>query len=161
MQDSKKARTEVGGAFADLVHSLRLLQSYRWVDIDLSMAQFKTAMLVAATGGLSGRELATRLTIGPSAVTPLVDGLVRHGYVRREEDPTDRRICWARPTPAGRALFERVNLASGEQLDRVLARLTDEEVATVQEGLALLRRAAEQQLADQADAAPASAGVVR
>src|SRR5438270_8943326 len=116
MSKTDTPRADAAEEFAGVIRSLRLLQSSRWVDLDLSMAQFKTAMLVASTGGLSGRELAARLNVGPSAVTPLVDALVRHGYVRREEDPADRRVCWARPTPAGVALFERVNLASTEEL---------------------------------------------
>ena len=137
-------------AFGDVLRCLRLLQSARWVDIDLSMAQFKTAMLVASTGGLSGRDLAALLGIGRSAVTPLVDRLLQHGYVHREEDPIDRRICWTRPTPAGMALFERVNVASAEQLDALLAKLSPDELELVERALAPLGRAAEELLAEHA-----------
>jgi DNA-binding MarR family transcriptional regulator len=161
MDRTESSRAAAAEAFAAVIRSLRLLQSSRWVDLDLSMAQFKTAMLVASTGGLSGRELAARLNIGPSAVTPLVDGLVRHGYVRREEDPADRRVCWARPTAAGTALFEQVNLASTEELAQVLAKLTDDELAVVERGLALLRRGTEERVAEQTAATRTPAGVAR
>ena len=72
-----------------------------WGDLDLTMSQLKTIMLLVETGGLSGRDLAERLGIGPSAVTALVDRLVQRGYARREEDRADRRVSWARPTEQG------------------------------------------------------------
>src|SRR4051812_14214933 len=99
-------------AFGGLVRMLRAQQQPIWAELDLTMAQLKALVSIAASGGLAGRELAERLGIGPSAVTPLVDRLVAHGYVRREEDPADRRISRARPTAQGRALFDRLNAAN-------------------------------------------------
>ncbi len=141
-------------AFGEVLRCLHLLHPPEWADLDLTMAQFKVLMLVASTGGLSGRDLAERLAIGPSAVTPLVDRLVQHGYVRREEDPADRRVSWTRPTPAGLALFARVNAAGREQVAEVLSRLTPDELVLVDEGVNALWRAAERRLAERESPAP-------
>jgi len=46
------------------------------------------------------------LLVSRANVTGLVDGLVRKGFVRRREDPADRRITRARITPKGRAWLE-------------------------------------------------------
>ena len=135
-------------AFGELLRCLHLLHGPTWVELDLSMAQFKTLMLVAATGGLTGRDLAQRLGVGPSAVTPLVDQLVRHGYVHREEDAADRRVCWTRPTAAGLALFERVQAAGREHLEHVLMELSPDDLERVESALQILRAAAERRLTE-------------
>lgn len=135
-------------AFSEVVRCLHHLQRPVWADLDLTMAQFKTLMLIASTGGLTGRDLAHRLHIGPSAVTPIVDKLVQHGYARREEDAADRRVIWTRPTDAGVALFERVNAAGREALKDILLLLSRDDRVLVERALhilfqAALRRAAE------------------
>ena len=94
-----------GESFCRFMQHLHELHGSSWFDLDLSMAQFKTLMLIGSSGGLTGRDLARRLDVGPSAVTPLVDRLVQYGYVQREEDPTDRRVTWTRLLPAGQVLF--------------------------------------------------------
>ena len=64
-----------------------------WNEVNVTLPQIRVLGLLAGHAeGLSGRALASLLGVGPSAVTPLVDRLVDHGYVRREEDRQDRRI---------------------------------------------------------------------
>jgi DNA-binding MarR family transcriptional regulator len=132
------------------MRSLHRLEGPAWFALDLSMAQFKVLMLIASTGGMTGRDLAQRLDIGPSAVTPLVDKLVQQGYAYREEDRDDRRVTWARPTPAGLAVFERVSSAGREKFEALLAELSPEEAALIERALEILRRAAEQRLSQGA-----------
>jgi DNA-binding MarR family transcriptional regulator len=64
-------------------------------------------------------------------VTGIVDRLVEHGLVVREEDPRDRRIVYGRPTTDGLALIDRLVLATREQLAGLLATLSDEDLATI------------------------------
>ena len=116
------------------------------------MSQFKALMLVSATGGLSGRELARRFGVGPSAITAIVERLVQRGYVRREEDVNDRRISWTRPTPAAIALFQQVNTGHDEQLDEILRSLSPDQLASVESALQLLRDAGARWLARQSEA---------
>jgi DNA-binding Lrp family transcriptional regulator len=68
------------------------------------------------------KRLAEILGVGPSAVTPLVDKLVEHGYVSRHEDAVDRRILRVRPTPAGVALLEQLNTSQLDELAQVVER---------------------------------------
>jgi DNA-binding MarR family transcriptional regulator len=95
----------------------------------------------AASSGLSGRELATRLGVGPSAVTPLVDRLVEHGLVRREEDREDRRITRLLITDQGQALLERMFAGQRELLAGLLHRLDPDELAAVNRAFDLLQQA--------------------
>jgi len=57
--------------------------------------------LVLANESLSLSELAARLTCVRSNITQLVDRLEADGFVRREEDPKDRRTVRAALTPLG------------------------------------------------------------
>jgi DNA-binding MarR family transcriptional regulator len=145
MSDDDRARASA--ALCEVVRLLRSRVRPVWAELELTMAQLKALIAITATGGLTGRDLAERLGIGPSAVTPLVDRLVAHGYVRREEDPDDRRITWARPTAPAQALFDQLSAANREHIDQVLAALDPTELATVRAALEILARAAEQGLA--------------
>ena len=141
----------VVAAFAAFHQCLHAQQQSCWEDLDLTMSQFKALMLVSATGGLSGRELARRFGVGPSAITAIVERLVQRGYVRREEDVNDRRISWTRPTPAAIALFQQVSAGHDEQLDEILGSLSPDELATVDCALQLLRDAGARWLARQSE----------
>ncbi|MGE3910350.1 MAG: MarR family transcriptional regulator [Chloroflexota bacterium] len=116
-----------------------------WGELDLTMSQLKMIMLLVDTGGLSGRDLAENLGIGPSAVTALVDRLVRSGYARREEDRTDRRISWTRPTDRAIELFERLHATHRERLADVLTTLTADQLMLVDTAITLLELAATRQ----------------
>lgn len=145
--DLAASAARAAASFTELHKCLHAQQQSCWADLDLTMSQFKALMLIAATGGLSGRDFARRFGVGPSAVTAVVDKLVQRGYVRREEDPGDRRVSWTRPTPAAMALFEQVNAGHHEQLDEIMALLSPEDVATVERALAILRDASVRWLA--------------
>jgi len=127
------------------MRALHALDRPGWGDIDLTMSQLKTIMLLVETGGLTGRDLAERLGIGPSAVTALVDRLVQRGYARREEDRADRRVSWARPTKRATELFERLHATHRERLAEVLATLTSDELALVVQAISTLELAAARQ----------------
>lgn len=135
----------VCGAFHGFMRALHSMDRPGWGNLDLTMSQLKTIMLLVETGGLSGRDLAERLGIGASAVTSLVDRLVQRGYARREEDRADRRVSWARPTEQATALFERLHATHRERLAEVLATLTSDELATVVQAITTLELAATRQ----------------
>ena len=52
--------------------------------------------------------IAESLRMNKPDVTRNVDKLVKHGVVRREPHPTDRRVCMVRVTDTGRALYRRI-----------------------------------------------------
>jgi MarR family transcriptional regulator, organic hydroperoxide resistance regulator len=141
-------------AFTELFRTLHTLERPAWIDVDLTMGQLRAVVLVAETGGLSGRSLGERLGITPSAVTALVDRLVQRGYVRREEDATDRRVSWARPTDQALELFARIHASHRRQLEGTLALISAEELEVVERALVLLRDAAVRRLTAQAAPAP-------
>jgi DNA-binding MarR family transcriptional regulator len=89
-------------------------------------------------GYLSMRDIARGLGCDPSYVTGLVDELVEHGLVERQNDPNDRRVRTVVLTPAGVSVADRMEQMLGvppasfdaltereaEQLARILTKVT-------------------------------------
>ena len=94
------------------------------LSLDMSMQQLKVLLLVDGLGIPSMGDLAHLLHIGQSAISGLVDRLVDHGWVRREEDHLDRRIVRVQSTDGGHALVQRIRMAGRSRLqDRKSTRL--------------------------------------
>jgi DNA-binding MarR family transcriptional regulator len=110
-----------------------------WNEVNVTLPQIRVLSLLAGHAeGLSGRALASMLGVGPSAVTPLVDRLVDHGYVRREEDKQDRRITRLLLTPEGAAVLHQMAAGRREVLAEVLQKLEPDELAIVERAFALV-----------------------
>jgi DNA-binding MarR family transcriptional regulator len=76
-----------------------------FIDLDLTMGQFRALVAVRRAGRLSGRELAAKLRVNPASVVPHIDRLEELGYLRRVPDHDDRRLTWLELTPNGETLF--------------------------------------------------------
>ena len=127
------------GHFMRALHVARAARCVPWADCPLTLVQLRALGLLAARErGLSGRDLAALLGVGPSAVTPLADRLVEHGLARREEDPADRRITRLIATDAGLAVLDRMVAGQREHMREVLARLSPDELAIVDRAFELL-----------------------
>ncbi len=77
----------------------------------LTSAQYNVLNVLAesaAPGGLSQRELSDELVVDRSNVTGLLDRMEKAGWVRRDDDPADRRIYRVRLTNEGRKLWENI-----------------------------------------------------
>jgi DNA-binding MarR family transcriptional regulator len=92
-------------------------------------------MLEAAGRGLALTELAPSMGLSIPAAGRAVDGLVRHGFVARSEDPLDRRIKRLALTDEGRATLTRVMEARLVGLRRFAASLGDSERAALSAAL--------------------------
>lgn len=79
-----------------------------FLDVDLTMAQFRALVALRRWGRQSGRELAARLRVTPGTLVPMIDRLEELGYVRRVPDADDRRTTWLELTPKADALFQRL-----------------------------------------------------
>ncbi len=82
-------------SLADLTFSLlpichekeaRLAESH-----GLYQAEFKCLRLFGSDENLNNKEIAKRMSLSPSRLTRIIDGLVQKGFMHREIDQTDRR----------------------------------------------------------------------
>lgn len=112
-----------------------------WMDMDLTMSQFKLLLLVASSDGSRVGDLAHALGVTPPTVTTSLDRLVERGLVRREDDPIDRRLVIARLTHAGRDLLERLHLYARGELAECLHALDEEDLRCLFVGMEALHRA--------------------
>jgi DNA-binding MarR family transcriptional regulator len=135
------------GRLMRALHLTRARRGVPWAEFHVTLPQLRALSLLAAREqGVSGRELASLLGVGPSAVTPLIDRLVEQGLVRREEDRVDRRITRLLVTAAGLTVLERMVAGQRELMREVLSHLGPDELETVNRAFTLLyagvRRAA-------------------
>jgi DNA-binding MarR family transcriptional regulator len=79
-----------------------------FMDVDLTMPQFRALVMLRRWGPQTGRELARRLHVTPGTLVPLVDRVEEQGYVRRVPDTEDRRLTWLELTPKAERLFRRL-----------------------------------------------------
>ncbi len=109
----------------------------------LTAAQFNVLNVLGRTeGGLSQRELGDRLVVDRSNVTGLLDRLERAGWVKRSDDPKDRRIYRISLTAAGRRLWREVCPRYDAVLAQVVAGVEEKRAREIHEVLARLQEAA-------------------
>lgn len=109
----------------------------------LSSAQYNLLNVLAETpSGLSQRELSDQLIVDRSNVTGLVDRMERTGWVRRTDDPNDRRVYRVLLTPAGRKLWETVTPLYVGAVGKVTAKIATRRMRECLETLRALEAAA-------------------
>ncbi len=108
--------------------------------LGLTVAQYNVLNVLAesaAPAGLSQRELGDELVVDRSNVTGLLDRMTRAGWVRRDDDPGDRRIYRVRLTPEGRQLWEKTSPRYEAVVAQVTRGLTERQA---RDALAVLSR---------------------
>lgn len=101
------------------------------------------ALLRLGAGPMRAGELAQQCLLSPPATTELVEGLVREGLVRREDDPYDRRAIRVSLTAAGRREADRYHTAVAEAVGEAIGRLDPDARDRLRLALDDLRRALE------------------
>jgi DNA-binding MarR family transcriptional regulator len=115
-----------------------------WIEMEVTMPQLKTLMVLYGMGQATMGDLAEALGTGVSTVTGIVDRLVEHGLVVREEDPRDRRVVVGRPTSKGIAIIDRLVVLARDRMDSVLGQLDLDDLRVVARSAAILCDAARQ-----------------
>jgi MarR family 2-MHQ and catechol resistance regulon transcriptional repressor len=118
----------------------------------LRFVDFSVLRVIELGGPMSPSDLAELTLRSTGGMTQILDRLERDGLVRRTADPTDRRRVVVRLTPKGRRLAARAQQAYARERDRVLAPMSNGELADVD---AAVRRLLEL-LSDEAEAAEAA-----
>jgi DNA-binding MarR family transcriptional regulator len=90
--------------------------------------------------------LAKHMGVTPSTMSVAVERLVRQGYVLRSRDEQDRRVVRLRLSKAGARVKETQSVLDPDRLLSVVTRLTPAEREDAVRGLALLGRAAQEEM---------------
>jgi DNA-binding MarR family transcriptional regulator len=94
-----------------------------FMDVDLTMPQFRALVMIRRYGRQTGRDLARRLHVTPGTLVPLFDRLEEQGYLRRVPDRDDRRLTWLELTPKAERLFQRLWGMGAVRVAGAIARL--------------------------------------
>ena len=111
----------------------------------LTAPQFNVLNLLAGRAdgqGYSQRELADTLVVDRSNVTGLLDRMETAGWVRRADDPNDRRVYRVQLTAAGKKLWQKVAPGYANVVAQVTARLGEKQIADTLTLLGVLREEA-------------------
>jgi DNA-binding MarR family transcriptional regulator len=131
----------IAGVLPQVMGALMSRDPVRAGDWDMTMAQMRALMAVGYESGCTMGELASRLGIGVSAATGLVDRLVERGALERESDPADRRVVRVRISPAGIRAGQEWQAAQILHMGAALSALSDGDIRRVAEATNLLHRA--------------------
>lgn len=102
---------------AERLHRLtkELIRRYQFRDWNqiccygVSISQCHILDVLAEEGDLTMQQLAKRMFKSVSTMTRVVAQLVRRGYVKRHQDPQDRRVVHVSITPQGKAIVAAIN----------------------------------------------------
>ncbi len=105
------------GEGAERLHRLtkELIRRYQFRDWNqiccygISISQCYILDVLAEEGDLTMQQLAKRMFKSVSTMTRVVSQLVRRGYVKRRQDPEDRRVVHVAITPQGKAVVAAIN----------------------------------------------------
>jgi DNA-binding MarR family transcriptional regulator len=110
-------------------------------DLDFSLPQLATILLLEEDGELTIRQVAEILGRPLSTTSRMLDQLVERGLVSRREDERDRRAKLVACTGRGQTLIATLEQRRAESQMAVMDYLTDEERAEVARAMALLAEA--------------------
>jgi DNA-binding MarR family transcriptional regulator len=110
----------------------------------LSMPQFGILMQLHHRGNCGIGDISERFDITNAAASQLADKLVQSGFIKRDEDPHDRRAKLLNLSDKGRELVRQGTEERYRWVDELAGRLTAEERAKVTEALNILTQAAKE-----------------
>ena len=92
------------------------------LDEEVTLAQYRTLVVLVSRGPQRIVDLAQELAVTSSTATRMCNRLVRKGLVARTERESDRRAAWVTLTEPGRAL---VGTVMGRRRDAVAGLVAD------------------------------------
>jgi MarR family 2-MHQ and catechol resistance regulon transcriptional repressor len=94
----------------------------------MSHAQWYVMTVIGQAGEISVKDLAEQLAMSSSAVTQFADGLVEHGFVKRYENPRDRRSALLTLNAKGREHLVATDEIRLGEMAELFEGLTDSEL---------------------------------
>lgn len=108
---------------------------------DISLAQAAALFFVEQEREATVNEISSAVRRSLSGTSRVVDGLVRSGFLDRQEDPADRRAKRVRLTRKAERIFARLERERRQRIARVLHAIGPEEARQVADKLELILRA--------------------
>ena len=140
----------------DLNRQVQLHRLDAWEELDLTIPQLKTLILLERAGPLRMGNISMYLSRALSATTTVVDRLVEKGLVNRSTDPDDRRVVLCELTDSGHDRIVRFWRIGQGRIQDVANQMEPEQLVTVVRGLEILQGVMMQQDPDSGQASRSS-----
>lgn len=111
-------------------------------DLDITLAQYRTVVVVAQRPGLGVGGLADALEVHPTTATRMCDRLVAKRLLRRRSSLDDRRATELHLTASGQQLLDRVAGRRRRAIAEIVARMDPATAAGAVQVLAAFSEAA-------------------
>lgn len=118
---------------ANDLHTKELNRKYQ-----VSSPQLNCLMALYEHGPLPPSQIARYIVLKSSTVTGIIDRLEQKGFVKRVRRSSDRRVITVELTEAGTILAEKAPPPLHQKIIEGLARLSQEEVKKIVDGLSML-----------------------
>ena len=132
------AATDVAVRLRGVVARVDRLLARELVGTDLTRTQVSILFALVRGGERRAGDLAEQEAINPTLLSRVVGGLEAAGLVQRVPDPQDRRAALVRATPAGAALYERLQRERASMIAEYVDRLPPDQAARLTEALPVL-----------------------
>ena len=143
MQPSREQLTQI---FLDMVEristNMRSESTEVWPDMELTMPQFRTMVLLAQGPQRMG-NIAAHLNTSLSSATSMIDRLVGKDLVERTPDASDRRVVACQLTGRGKQEMDRFLQLHQLQFANIADRLNITELQLVVQAMEVLCRASQ------------------
>ena len=147
-------------AYMDLFVTMQMNAFSHWLMLELTFAQARALILLAARKELTVSQLARLLGVGNPAASVLVQQLVERELVTRTEQAADRRHTILRLSPKGAEIGAGRRQEREKQWQGWLGHLSDEELGALAHGLSALTNVVQKEfelIAQQVSLEPTSA----
>ncbi len=161
----EQSRSELVGTVVQAYMELFVMMQFNavshWLMLELTFAQARALIILAARKELTVSQLAKLLGVGNPTASILVQQLVERGLVTRTEGVNDRRQTVIRLSPQGQEIGSGRRQEREKQWERWLSRLSDEDLKALARGLSaileVVRQESEQEAQQAAPSKPGSA----
>jgi len=127
----------------DLARCCQSKEEQIFARFNLSPAEGRVLLVMAEDEPTTASAIADKLGLGRSRLTPLVDGLVQKGFVRRKESAADRRVRTMTLTATGRKVARQATSFQITFHETLLRQFSSDEREQLLNGLAQLHDAIE------------------
>jgi MarR family 2-MHQ and catechol resistance regulon transcriptional repressor len=121
-----------------------------WHRHAISLVHLNVLTALEAEGPLSMRRLAEAMDVSDASATGIVDRMENRGLVERRHGTGDRRTVLVHPTDVGRQIFGDMAAQRRGTLTKVLAELSEEEMAALLIGMRAIHAARNRVMAGEA-----------
>lgn len=127
MKNRKQLIEEILNSFHGLRHKMKA-KSFNLEKNRITHSQWFVLGIIEHCKGASIKDISGMLEMSSSAVTQLVDGLVKNGYVLRHDNPKDRRSLQLEVSPKGKKQIGVLKEKRINEMSKLFDALSDREL---------------------------------